>query len=63
MKIAGNTYIQVLIVKIWVKNKNCAQEIRQVKVPQLALPQRAKTSNCRYTLFCSNENLSDDLFI
>ena len=36
------------------KNKNCAQEIRQVKVPQLALPPtgpcpRLKSPNCRYT--------------
>ena len=35
-------------------NKNCAQEIRQVKVPQLALPPtgprpRLKSPNCRYT--------------
>ena len=36
------------------KNKICAQEIRQVKVPQLALPPtgprpRLKSPNCRYT--------------
>ena len=42
------------------KNKNCAQEIRQVEVPQLALPPngtsptsprlRLQSSNCRYTV-------------
>ena len=36
------------------KNKNCAQEIRQVKFLQLALPptgprSRLKSPNCRYT--------------
>ena len=52
------------------ENKNCAQEIRQVKVPQLAPPStgtspnwpspRAKSSNCRYT---EVNNLKKDLKI
>ena len=38
------------------KNKNCAKEIQQVKVPQLALPPtgprlRLKSPNCRYTIY------------
>ena len=37
-------------------NKNCAREIPEVKVPQLALPStglrlRLKFLNCRYTIY------------
>jgi len=31
--------MQIFLIKIWVKNKNCLQEIRQAKVPKLAIPQ------------------------
>ena len=37
------------IHKIWMnRNKNCAQELRQVKIPQLALPQTGTSPNLHF---------------